>query len=232
MYLNPKSIIVDFLRVHVIDPRSRAETADSDNFIATSGQTEFSLTPTTGHVSCITNVTVNGTSKVKWQDYYIDFQNEKIIFFSGLTVSDAVIVNYKIGTSNWIYPDKPNTKLSATSFPRINILTVSGVGSRLGQYEASIESAIHFQVDIWTKEKASNQIFTIDGKKYTGETLADYLAFQVAEAFEDHEKDLHPALYSYTPIQIVRDLPFNDELQCHHKVVEFIMKGIKIGRIS
>lgn len=232
MYLNPKNIIVDFLRNRLTDPRSRAETAESDSFTATSSQTIFTLSPTSGSVSCITGVTVNAADVVKWQDYYIDFQNEKIIFFSGLTISDAVVVNYKSGATNWIYPDKPNTKLSALSFPRINILIVAGTGNRLGQYEADVESSIHFQIDIWSKEKASNQIFTIDSKKYTGETLVDYLAFKITEAFEEHEADLHPVLYSYTPLQMPRDLPYDEELQCHHKVVEFMLKGLELGRIS
>ena len=182
---------------------------------------------------CIQDVQVNSSTVNKWEVYYIDFKNEKIIFFNGLSNGDTVDIQYKYGTSNWIYPDKPNERLAETAFPRMNILTVSASGDRLGQFEADVESALNLQIDIWTKEKKVGQIFTIDGDKYTGEGLADYLAFQVQTAFEDNESDLHPALYSYTPTTFpARDLPFNSELQCHHKSAELILKGINVGRIS
>lgn len=232
MYLPPKHIISDFLRTFLIDPRERAETAESDNFTAESGQTEFTLTPTSGTASCVTSLTVNAASKSKWEDYYYDERNQKVIFFSGLTALDAVVINYKSGSTNWIFPGKSNTKLSTSAFPRMNILVIAAPGKRLGNHKAPVETALMVQVDIWTKEKQDGQIFTIDSKKYTGEALAEYLAFKITEAFEDNEDELHPALYDYEQAQGPRDLPFNTEMQCHHKTVEFEIKGIKIGRIS
>jgi len=232
MELSPKKIVVDFLRKYLIDPRNRAETSDSDNFTATAGQTEFTLTPTSGKASCVTAVTVNAASKSKWVDYYYDERNQKVIFFTGLTLSDAVVITYKRGSTNWIYPDKASEKMSLTTFPRINVLIIAGPGKRLGSYKAPVESAIMFQIDIWTKEKQDGQIFTIDSKKYTGEALAEYIAFKITEAFEDNEEEMHPALYSYEQAQMPRDLPFNTEMQCHHKTVEFEMKCTEAGRIS
>ena len=232
VYLSPKTVIVDFLRNNITDPRGRI-TDYGNSFFATAGQTVFQLTPTAGaSLSHVRYVTVDGVTKVKWQDYYIDFKNEQIVFFSGITLNDPVTVAYSEGSTNWIYPDKSNEKLTATSWPRINILVVSAPGKRLGNYEAPIEAVPRIQVDIWTKEKQDNQIFTIDGEKYTGEDLAEYLAYQVTNAFEDSEDELFPALYGYDPVGMPPDLPFNEELQCHHKTVEFICRGISIGRIS
>jgi len=232
-YLNPKFLIVDFLRRRLTDPRDRAETSKTESFTATASQTEFSLTPTTdSKLSTITSITDNTTAVTKWQDYYIDFRSQKVVFFTGRTAGHTISIIYKEGTTNWIYWDKPDETLSKTAFPRIDVIVVSGSGKRLGQYEAEVESNIHFQIDVWTKEKQNDQIFTIDSVKYTGEALSEYLAYKVLEALEDYESDLFPALYGYTPVGIPRSMPFNESLQCHHKTVEFIINGLEIGRIS
>ena len=232
VYLNPKTILVDFLRKNVSDPRERT-TSNSETLTATAGQTSFSLTPTAGKtLSYIESITVDAVATTKWQTYYIDFKNQKVVFFTGLTVGQSVVITYGEGSTDWIYPGKANKKLNALSFPRINILVVSSPGSRLGNYEAPVEATPRIQVDIWTKEKQDNQIFTIGGDKYTGEDLAEYLAYQITQAFENNEEELFPALYGYDPVGMPPDLPFNEELQCHHKTVEFICRGISIGRIS
>jgi len=231
-FLPAKYIVVDFLRRRLIDPRARAETSESDTFTATALQTDFILTPTTGTLSSVTSITVNAVAVTKWQDYWVDFRNQTVKFFIGRTVSDAVIVNYKSGTTNWIYWDKPRTDLSSTSFPRINVSIVSGTGLRLGNYEAPVESTIHFQIDIWTKEGKTDQTFTISSRNYTGEELAEYLASKVTEAFEDNEHDLHPALYSYINTAVPRDLPFDETYQCYHKIVEVSLRGLTLNRIG
>jgi hypothetical protein len=231
-YLSPKTILVDFLRKNVTDPRGRI-TSNSETLTATASQTDFTLTPTAGKtLSYITSVTVDAVSKTKWQDYYIDFKNQKVIFFTGLTAGQSVVITYGEGATDWIYPDKANVKLNALSFPRMNILVIGAPGTRLGNYEAPVEAVPRIQVDIWTKEKQDNQIFTIDGNKYTGEDLAEYLAYQVTQAFENNEEELFPALYGYDPVGMPPDLPFDDELQCHHKTVEFLCRGLSIGRIN
>lgn len=234
MYINPKYIMVEFLRNRLTDPRSsRRPSANSNSLTATAGQTEFDITCSSGtSLSHISSVEVNSTAQEKWEDYYIDSQNEKIIFYSGLSVGDSVDINFYEGTTNWIYWDKPVKTLGETSFPRISVLVVSSQGSRLGNYEAPMESIINFQIDVWTKEKAANQIFTIDGIKYTGEALAEYLAYKITEVLEDYESDMFPALYDYTLPQAPKTLPFDEVYQAHHQIVEPEMKGISVGRIS
>ena len=231
-FLPAKYILVDFLRKNLTDPRARAETTDSDTFTATASQTTFVCTPTSGTISCITNVTVEGVAKVKWKDYWIDFRSQAVVFFTGVTLNETVIVYYKYGTTNWIYWDKPRTDLGSTSFPRINILTVSGSGVRLGNYDAPVESTVHFQIDIWTKEGKTDQMFTISSRIYVGEELAEYIAGKITEAFEDSEEDLFPALYNYNVTQTPRDLPFDETHQCFHKTVEVELKALDLGRVN
>jgi len=73
VYLSPKTIIVDFLRKNVTDPRTRISST-SDTFTATAAQTSFSLSPTAGKtLSHIISATIAGVASVKWKDYYIDF---------------------------------------------------------------------------------------------------------------------------------------------------------------
>ena len=231
-YLPPKNIIVDFLRKNVEDPRERI-SSKSETLTATASQTEFSLTPTSGNtLSYINTVTVDTVTKVKWQDYYIDTKNEKVIFFTVMSGGESVIISYGEGSTDWIFPDKPRKTLNALSFPRMNVKIISAPGTRQGNYEAPVEAVMRVQIDIWTKEKQNGQIFTIDGNKYTGEDLAEYLSWQVTKAFEDNEKQLFPALYGYNPVGMAPDLPFDEELQCHHKVVECLLRGLKVGRIS
>ena len=233
MYLNPKLIISDFLRVNLTDPRARAEATHTENQTATASQTTFSLTAPSGSVSCVTAVVVDSVTKVKWRDYYPDPRGENIIFFTALSGGEAVDVTYKYGSTNWIYDDKPNKKLSETSFPRINVMQIAGPGVRLGNVDAPIMSNLTFQIDIWAKERQTGQIFTIDSKLYTGQTLTDYLAHKIHKAFEDNEDDLYPALHDYIPSQSPPpDLPFNTEYQCFHVAVEFTMNGITVGTVE
>jgi len=225
VFISPKNVLVDFLRNRLTDPRSRAESSTTEEFDG--GSTEFSLSPPSGSLSAITSVTVGGTTQTKWKDYYIDFQNQKVIFYSNTAAgTNNVDITYKYGTTNWIYPDKAKTTLSRTSFPRINVLVVSGTGERLGQYNSDVESVMRFQIDVWTKE---NQVFTIDSVKYEGDKLAEYLAHQIMVAFRSYEDDLHPSLYNYTPVGIPRDLGFNQEMECFHTIVEAELKGINVS---
>ena len=225
VFISPKNILVDFLRVRLTDPRSRAETSQTEEF--NGGGKTFSLTPTAGTMSCITLVTVTGTTQVKWRDYYIDFQNQKVIFYSNTAAgTNNVDITYKRGTSNWIYPDKAKESLSKTSFPRINVLIVGGTGDRVGQYNSNIESTIHFQIDIWTKE---NQKQTISSIVYEGDKLAEYFAYEITKYMRANVDDLHPALYDYTLLSIPRDIAYDQEMQCFHKIIEIELKGIDVS---
>jgi len=228
-YLNSEDIIVDFLRVRLTDPRARAETTNSENFTASVSQTTFSLTAPSGNVQAVTLVQVDGTDQVKWKDYYIDFQNQKVIFFNGLTGGESVDITYKYGTTSWIYSDDPQDSLSATSYPRISVKIIGGTGVRLGQYEAEVESSTLFSADFWAKEQ---QFFTINSIKYEGQDLARYLASKATEAFELYINDLHPILYNYLVTQVPTNVPRDDSKQAFHTVLTFNMKGLTLGRRS
>lgn len=226
VFILPEDVIVDFLRNRLTDPRARAENSVTEEFDG--GSTDFTLTPTSGSsLSCIQSVTVDGTTQTKWGDYWIDFQNQKVIFYSNTAGgTDNVDIQYKEGTTNWIYPDKAKKTLAKEAFPRINVLVVSGTGTRLGQDNSDVESTIHFQIDIWSKE---NQPQTIDSVKYANDRLAKYFGNRVMAIFRNNVDDLYPEFYNYTSLSVPRDLGFNQEMQCFHIVVEPQLKGINVS---
>lgn len=227
--IDPPDVIADFIRTHIVDPRARAEATESDTSTATAGQTVFNISASVGTVSCVTGVTVAGVAKSKWLDYHWDYQNERVTFYTGITLNDTVIITYKYGTQNWVYSDKTDLKLSANAFPRIAVFMVSGSGSRLGQYEAPVEASNMFQIDIWCR---NDQVWTIGGRKYSNDYHGRYIGGRITKAFEDNESDLHPVLYGYIPTSVPRAAPPSEEYQSYHTVLEVNFKGIDSGRIE
>lgn len=229
LYIDVEDIVTDFLRVYLTDPRNRAEDTEPQTFNPSLDDTEIILNaPTTGSVSCITNVTINGVTKKKWVDYYWDYQNRKLTFYNSFAGTEEVIITYKYGTTNWIYSDKPDEELSATSFPRISLFSVSGGGSRVGNYEAPIQSSPVIQIDIWSKD---GYIANYNSRKYSNNYLTRYLGNQITKSFEDNEEDLFPLLYDYQIINGPRVAPYSYEYQAFHSVVEVTFNGLNLGRI-
>jgi len=231
-YIDPEDIISDFLRVRLTDPRARAEASETQTFTPAASATVITLAaPTTGSVSCVTGVTIDGsvTGAKKWQDYYWDYQNGTLTFFSAFAGTETVIVTYKYGTTNWIYSDKPDEELSATSFPRISLFNVANTGKRVGNYEAPIQGNPLIQIDVWVKD---GYVPTIDSRKYSNNYLTRYLGNQITKAFEKYESDLFPLLYDYEMTSGPRTAPYSEEYQAFHSIVEISVNGLEIGRIE
>jgi len=231
-YIDPEDILSDFLRVHLTDPKARAEATETQTFTPGATDTEITLVaPTTGSVSCVTGVTIDGvsTSAAKWADYHWDYQNTILTFFSAFAGTETVIVTYKYGTSNWIFSDKPDEELGNTSFPRISLFNVSAGGKRLGQYDAPVEGSPILQIDIWSKD---GYVATIDSRKYSNNYLTRYFGNRITRAFEENEDDLFPVLYNYRLVSGARAAPYAEEYQAFHSIVEVNVKGLRIGRIE
>ena len=235
MYINPKWVICEFLRKHISDVRvSRRPTEKVNNFISTLGQDTFTLSFSSGmSLSYIESVKVGSVYLKKWQDYIIDFRNKEIILDEALGVGIELEITFYENNKDWIYWDVLADNLSPEQFPRIVVIVQNGVGVRLGNYKAPVLSTLGFQIDIFTKEKSKNQVFEIDGNKYTGEELAERLSYEVVKAFEDNEDSLHPVFFDFTPNSFpARSMPFDEELQCHKKVLDCELSCIKVGRTN
>ncbi len=224
----PEDILVEFLKARLTDPRARY-TADSDTFTATSGQTVFTLTPTTGThlVRAITSVTVAAVAQKKWQEYTIDLKAPNITQLIGVTEDDEVIVNYStaISGSDWIYPGMPIAEMGASNFPRISVQLINMTSDRAGPATAELIDMAHFQIDCWTKEGYKK---TISSEFYTEQKLADYLGEKVKEAFADNINDLYPKLYDYVGAAFGQ-MPFEEATHTFRHKQEITLNGIDLG---
>jgi len=229
-YIDTEDIITDFLRNKLIDPRARAEASESQSFSPSNSDKIITLaSPTLGSVSCITEVTIDGINSGKWKDYYWDYQNSTLTFYNTFNGTEEVIITYKYGTSNWIFSDKVDEQLKATSFPRISIFMVSNPAVRQGQYEAPMESNPSIQIDIWVKDK---YIYNVNDRKYSNNYLTRYIGNQITRAFEDNENELFPLLYNYRGLSGVRTAPYSPQYQAFHSIVEANFKSLRTGRIE
>lgn len=231
-YISPKHILVELLRKHVQDPRSDREKNINKEEITLSEDTRV-VKLSESSLSYVDSVEVDGEEKKKFVDYYVDYKNAAVIFYEELSSTQEVSISYEYG-KNWIYPDKPMTTLSAEEFPRINLGTVSMTGSRLGNYEAPVESRATYQVDIWVK---TNQKFSVSensqlSKTMSGDELGEYLAYQCMKAIEDNIDELHPYMFHYQLMQGPTELPFNQDYMSFHYSIEFQLSSINIGRIG
>jgi len=231
-YIDPEDIISDFLRVYLTDPKARAEATESQTFTPTIGTTVITLAaPTSGSISCITATTIDASTDgaKKWQNFYWDYQTRKLTFYDAFAGTEEVIITYKYGTTNWIYSDKVDEELSATSFPRISIFMVSSSGDRMGQYEAPVESSPILQIDVWSKD---GYVATIDSRTYSNNYLTRYLGNRITRAFEKYVSSFFPVLYNYNVISGARAAPYSIEYQAFHSIVEVNLNGLRIGRIE
>jgi len=231
-YMDNEDYVSDFLRVHLTDPRARSEATESQSFSPIASATVITLAaPTTGSVSCVTSVTIDGSTSgaKKWQDYYWDYQNGTLTFFSAFAGTETVVVTYKYGTTNWIYSDRPDDQISAPNFPRISVFTVAAPGNQLGNYEAPVETSSSLQIDVWSKD---GYVKTINSRAYANEYMVRYLGNQITAAFTDSMSDLFPSLYDYKLISGVRTAPYSDEYQAFHGIVEINLRGITSGFIK
>ena len=230
MYLNPKNIVVDFLRSKIPDPRNRA-TQNTETFTSVLDQDFIQLTAPSNSVDYIETLEIDGTELTKWKDYAPDFDKQGIKLFTPLAAGLSIEVTYWYG-KGWIFPDKPYLKLNAESFPRISVMMLSSPTMRLGNYEAPTESVMMLQIDIWVKEKQDGQVFEIDGIYYSGEKLADIIGYTITNAFEDFEESLFPVLYGFQASSYPIDLPYDEDLQTYHKSITIELRGLNIGRIE
>ena len=226
--IKPEDIIVEFLRARLTDPRGR-HTADSDSFTATSGQTEFTLTPTAAGslVRAITGVTVASTGKKKWQEYSIDLKAPKVTLETGATTGQTVVVNYLASASGseWIYPGMPIATMAKSNFPRISVQLVNMTSDRAGPVTAPLIDSVHFQIDVWTKEGYTK---TISSEFYTEQKLADYLGERVKEAFGDNIDDLYPKLYDYSGAAFGQ-MPFEEATHTFRHKQEITLTGLNVS---
>lgn len=176
-----KTAFMNMLRKRVNDPASRTKTIVTDNFTGNGTQTSFELT--NNSLVYINTVTVNGSPQRILRDYEIYYgkargDKPRIIFFNAPSDDVSIAINYYYGT-NWIYFGSPQTE---AVMPRIGILWRNGQMIPAGV--GDIEHFTYPKANVIISVRSGIE-YEINGLKYSGEKLLDYLQQQILKAVRD-----------------------------------------------
>lgn len=156
---NIRDEIINGLRnANIFTIAVREVTTTTDTFIATAGQTQFTLTKT--NMKNIRSVTVNAVSKALITDYSISWSTSKIILVTGAGAGESVVIQYDYGTDK-IHPDFPREDLTISSFPRLGFEITSIRTEPLGLGGANHISDILMTVFLFmpvNRDAATNSI--------------------------------------------------------------------------
>jgi hypothetical protein len=174
---NLKLVLLNELRKNLFDPASRG-TSQTDLFDGTDSQTVFTLTKNS--LMFIDSVKISSVAKKLIRDFTIDFGESnapaKITFLTAPAEGiENIEVKYKYG-ENWVYDDQPHF---TAKMPRISLLNIGGSPEKSGGVTDKIvfyEPA--FRLGVWIK---TGKDYTINGYKYSGSKLLDYINTDVEE---------------------------------------------------
>lgn len=229
----PETVLVEFLRTKLTDPRSRDTTTNTETFSGDGSTTEFSLSvPAGNHLSAITSLQVGGSAVDKWKDYDIDLQNKKVTFDTApATGTDNIEITYKYG-DNWIDWRRPSDSNDRGLFkdeadwPRIIITITGGPSNPLGQRGADQEDVLLVTIEARAKE---DYYPTIAGTKYNSTALCDYLVRQCKKYLRTDIEDMYPVLYDFRVLTQPRSLEFDVRLQTEISAMDLQLRGINTG---
>lgn len=227
----PEEVFKDFLRVHLVDPRStNRHTTDTESFDGTGSTDTFTLS-TASTIQCIASVTVDGSEVKKYVDYNYNLRTKQIIFLTNTTSgTDNVVVTYHYGSTDWIFTDEPKIDISSTSYPRIKVWKVDERASRTGTEAgtpASFSGLVQLQIDIW--QANFREGFTISSKFYSNEEITKYVARQVVEKLRTEVSDLYPKFHDIV-ITSSRPWPFDQRRQAFRHTVLIEAQSEVIGQ--
>ena len=115
-----KMELVNHLRnANILTQSIRGTTTQTDTFVATAGQTNFTLTKSPARN--IRSVSVQSISKSYLKDYSVVWKTGIVTLNVGASVGDSVVFVYDYGSPDKIFPDFPRDDLTLTSFPRVAI---------------------------------------------------------------------------------------------------------------
>jgi len=135
---NVQDELINFGRSLVKDPTTSRFTTTSQDFVATAGQTEYTLTY---YASCINSVTVASVAKSWGSEYSYTPTSKKVTLVTGATVGQTVTINYDyvgagttLATTNgawgkWVYP---SLNLQPIDYPRFGMAWLSKTSGASG----------------------------------------------------------------------------------------------------
>jgi len=206
-------------------------TEQTEAFSSGEASIELSPSPNNFVVSIQEIKLSDDTILKKWQDFFFDYQTKKIYFKTTPILNGTIKFNETTEEKLFVFNSKNEIKKDTLeSFPLITIDQQPSPVTRIGQFNAPMQSKKGFQINVYTKE---GFIYTDgNGVQYEGDSLGDYICYQIVKLIREFEEQLHPAVYDLLIQSDPEDLPFDYELQANHKIL--ILQGslINIGEFE
>lgn len=178
-----KNEIVHSLRNgDILSTTVRGVTTRTDNFTATAGQTQFTLTQTP--VKNIRSLTVAAVAKYYLRDYTVAWSTGIVTLSTGATVGDAVAIQYDYGTGDKIYPDLPRDDLYLTSYPRVGLELTSITTTPLGLGGMVHMSDLLITIFAWMPANIDSAIASGTG----GQTALSTLMYNIRNVIRTNAK--------------------------------------------
>lgn len=193
-YIDPTVHIVTLVRQYLNDPTNRISLEGNKSY--TANNESVIKVSAINKISHITDVKVDGVALEQYREWFYDPKFRNLVFKDAQ--SGEVTYNVYVGT-NWIYHDRPLSKLSDDEFPRIAITPISSVGTVLGNDKAKIVTTFRFQINTFCKKQQFYNInlYSSTTEEIEGQELANYINQKIYEVFDTYREELHPLFSNY-----------------------------------
>jgi hypothetical protein len=241
-------IICEFIRSSYKEPArsglSKRHTTTSQTFSGNTILTDFTVTNT--KLLCVNSVSISSVAQTKYVDYQIDLRNNKIVFTTApASGTNNISVSYDYNTSgtSWIYPDKPNTALTRTEYPRVSVISLDNPTSLMGLSSNMTAGNALIQIDIVTKSKLLATDFVrvlSDGTTETvtenleGDALTKILTRNIIETFRTlWRTKINPKYWfpsGWNPEN--KRIEFEEDVGIYRRVLTVSLNGFNIGSVA
>jgi hypothetical protein len=152
-----KTELVVFLRnKDIFSITERGVTTTTDSYVATGGQTDFTLTNLT--VKNVRSVEVNSTPLIFGKEYSVNYTTGVVTLATGATASDDVDIEYDYGNSDKIFPDYPDTAIKTHKLPRIGFDVISSVTEETELGAGSNSTRYRIQINNYDEDNENLEI--------------------------------------------------------------------------
>jgi len=220
MYIDTSTVVAEFLRKYITDPRtSRAYSSQTDFFSGDALETQFELT--LANVRYIDSVIIEAVTRERFNEYNYDLgmgvADKKCTVTTSFTPVigvDNIQMTYHYGGTEWIYPDWPDfDRLSNTSFPRISVTEQDQPEVFQGSSSTQTFAETLINIDIWVNNYDLFDVVS-NGITYSlgHQNLLDYLRTQIIDAFKTNFRTYFVHKYhNFRVISKQKTLPEDNE---------------------
>lgn len=217
-------ILTTILRNKIPDPAGRG----SDKAEAFTGNGATKSFPLANKLlTNVYSVSLNGVENIEFVDYDTVYDNPAepnsypAVVFEIAPPSEASIeVSYHIGET-WVYQAFPEEEFTG---PRISLFHISSreelfaLGLRETPTTKATKIVTWLQVDVWAKR---GEIYTIDGLKYSGNKLKDWIADKVVDSLTQNRTLLKKQGLENFNLRMGRDIDYEERTGIYRKLLDW-----------